>query len=51
MKSDFRIATGPTSTVQTTALCDGIIDAYGYTVGVPNADRFGGDRRLRRQDN
>ncbi|MCH9050555.1 MAG: TAXI family TRAP transporter solute-binding subunit [Proteobacteria bacterium] len=36
-KSDFRIATELTSTEQSKALCDGKIDAYGYTVGVPNA--------------
>ena len=35
--SDFAIATEMTSTEQSTALCDGKIDAYGYTVGVPNA--------------
>ncbi|MCH7888164.1 MAG: TAXI family TRAP transporter solute-binding subunit [Proteobacteria bacterium] len=36
-KSDFMIATELTSTEQSKALCDGKIDAYGYTVGVPNA--------------
>ena len=36
-KSDFKIATELTSTEQSKALCDGKIDAYGYTVGVPNA--------------
>jgi len=35
--SDFAVATELTSTEQSTALCDGNIDAYGYTVGVPNA--------------
>jgi TRAP transporter TAXI family solute receptor len=34
---DFQIATELTSTEQSKALCDGKIDAYGYTVGVPNA--------------
>jgi len=37
MKEDFKIATELTSTEQSKALCDGKIDAYGYTVGVPNA--------------
>ena len=36
-KGDFKIATELTSTEQSKALCDGKIDAYGYTVGVPNA--------------
>ena len=36
-KDDFAVATELTSTEQSTALCDGKIDAYGYTVGVPNA--------------
>lgn len=35
--SDFAIATELTSTEQANALCDGKIDAFGYTVGVPNA--------------
>lgn len=35
--SDFKAATELTSTEQSKALCDGKIDAYGYTVGVPNA--------------
>ena len=35
--SDFKVATELTSSEQSTALCDGKIDAYGYTVGVPNA--------------
>lgn len=35
--SDFKAATELTSTEQSKALCDGNIDAYGYTVGVPNA--------------
>jgi hypothetical protein len=35
--SDFAVATELTSTEQSKALCDGKIDAYGYTVGVPNA--------------
>ncbi|MEE9597393.1 MAG: TAXI family TRAP transporter solute-binding subunit [Acidiferrobacterales bacterium] len=35
--SDFKIATELTSTEQSKALCDGKVDAYGYTVGVPNA--------------
>lgn len=34
---DFKVATELTSTEQSNALCDGKIDAYGYTVGVPNA--------------
>ncbi len=34
---NFGLATELTSTEQSTALCDGNIDAYGYTVGVPNA--------------
>ena len=34
---DFQAATELTSTEQSKALCDGDIDAYGYTVGVPNA--------------
>ncbi len=34
---DFAVATELTSTEQSNALCDGKIDAYGYTVGVPNA--------------
>lgn len=33
----FAQATEMTSTEQSSALCDGKIDAYGYTVGVPNA--------------
>lgn len=36
-KSDFTLATELTSTEQANALCDGKIDAFGYTVGVPNA--------------
>ncbi len=36
-KSDFKIATELTSTEQSKALFDGKIDAYCYTVGVPNA--------------
>ncbi len=36
-KSDFKLATELTSTEQSKALCDGKIDAYVYTVGVPNA--------------
>jgi hypothetical protein len=35
--SSFAQATELTSTEQSKALCDGKIDAYGYTVGVPNA--------------
>lgn len=35
--SDFAVATELTSTEQANALCDGKIDAFGYTVGVPNA--------------
>ena len=35
--SDFALATELTSTEQGKALCDGNIDAFGYTVGVPNA--------------
>ena len=34
---DYAAATELTSTEQSQALCDGKIDAYGYTVGVPNA--------------
>lgn len=34
---NFAVASELTSTEQSTALCDGNIDAYGYTVGVPNA--------------
>ena len=34
---DFAQATEFTSSEQSKALCDGKIDAYGYTVGVPNA--------------
>ncbi len=34
---DFAVASELTSTEQSSALCDGNIDAYGYTVGVPNA--------------
>lgn len=34
---DFAVASELTSTEQSTAVCDGNIDAYGYTVGVPNA--------------
>jgi TRAP transporter TAXI family solute receptor len=34
---DFKIATELTSSEQSSALCDGKIDAYVYTVGVPNA--------------
>lgn len=36
-KGDFKLATELTSTEQSKALCDGKIDAYVYTVGVPNA--------------
>ena len=35
--ADFKVATELTSSEQSNALCDGKIDAYGYTVGVPNA--------------
>ncbi len=35
--ADFALATELTSTEQSKALCDGLIDGYGYTVGVPNA--------------
>ncbi|MDP2621100.1 MAG: TAXI family TRAP transporter solute-binding subunit [Hyphomicrobiales bacterium] len=35
--ADFAAATELTSSEQSKALCDGNIDAYGYTVGVPNA--------------
>ena len=34
---NFAVASELTSTEQSTALCDGNIDAYGYTVGVPNS--------------
>jgi TRAP transporter TAXI family solute receptor len=37
MVGDFKLATELTSSEQSKALCDGKIDAYGYTVGVPNA--------------
>jgi TRAP transporter TAXI family solute receptor len=36
-KSSFKLAAELTSTEQSKALCDGKIDAYVYTVGVPNA--------------
>jgi hypothetical protein len=36
-KKTFKIATELTSTEQSKALCDGKIDAFIYTVGVPNA--------------
>ena len=36
-KGDFKQVTELTSSEQSQALCDGKIDAYGYTVGVPNA--------------
>ncbi len=36
-KKDFKLATELTSTEQSKALCDGKIDAYIYSVGVPNA--------------
>lgn len=36
-KSAFRLASELTSTEQSKALCDGKIDAFIYTVGVPNA--------------
>ncbi len=36
-RSDFRAATELTSAEQSKALCDGKIDAFGFTVGVPNA--------------
>jgi len=36
-KDDFALASELTSTEQSKALCDGKIDAYVYTVGVPNA--------------
>ncbi len=36
-KDDFQLATELTSTEQSKALCDQKIDAFGYTVGVPNA--------------
>ncbi len=35
--ANFAVATELTSTEQASALCDGNIDAFGYTVGVPNA--------------
>lgn len=35
--NDFSAATELTSTEQSRALCEGEIDAYGYTVSVPNA--------------
>lgn len=35
--ADFALATELTSSEQSKALCDGKIDAYGYTVGVPNS--------------
>ena len=36
-KKSFKLAAELTSTEQANALCDGKIDAYVYTVGVPNA--------------
>jgi TRAP transporter TAXI family solute receptor len=36
-KKTFKLATELTSSEQSKALCDGKIDAYVYTVGVPNA--------------
>lgn len=36
-RGDFRAATELTSAEQSKALCDGKIDAFGFTVGVPNA--------------
>ncbi len=36
-KDDFKQASELASSEQSQALCDGKIDAYGYTVGVPNA--------------
>ncbi len=36
-KKSFKLATELTSTEQSKALCDGKIDAYIYSVGVPNA--------------
>ncbi len=36
-KKSFKLAAELTSTEQSKALCDGKIDAYVYTVGVPNA--------------
>ena len=36
-KKDFKAATELTSTEQSKALCDGKIDAFVYTIGVPNA--------------
>lgn len=36
-KKSFKLATELTSSEQSKALCDGKIDAYVYTVGVPNA--------------
>ena len=36
-KDQFQVATELTSTEQSKALCDQKIDAYGYSVGVPNA--------------
>ena len=36
-QDDFQVASELTSTEQSKALCDQKIDAYGYTVGVPNA--------------
>ena len=36
-KRDFKVATELTSSEQSKALCDGKIDAIGYTVGVPNS--------------
>ncbi len=36
-KRDFKLATELTSTEQSKALCDGKIDAYIYSVGVPNS--------------
>ncbi len=36
-RADFAVATELTSTEQETALCDGNIDAFGYSVGFPDA--------------
>lgn len=36
-EKEFKSATALTSSEQSGALCDGNIDAYGYTVGVPNS--------------
>ena len=47
---DFSAISELTSSEQAGALCDGNIDAFGYTVGFSQRRRCRGDRRLRRPD-